>query len=67
LHQTDSTHDGLSIESHRREEKGKTMKDAFELGVKAALDLLKNFPKVSHKDVIEAAQKVLEVLAKARG
>jgi len=44
-----------------------TMKDAFELGVKAALDLLKNFPKVSHKDVIEAAQKVLEVLARARG
>ena len=43
------------------------MKDAFELGVKAALDLLKNFPKVSHQDVIEAARKVLDILAKGRG
>jgi len=43
------------------------MKDAFELGVKAALEMLKNFPKVSHKDVIETAQKVLEALTKVRG
>ena len=44
-----------------------TMKDAFELGVKAALDLLKNFPKVSHKDVVETATKIFEELVKARG
>ena len=43
------------------------MQNVFELGVKAALEILKNFPKVSHKDVVETATKILEELAKARG
>ena len=43
------------------------MQNIFELGVKAALEMLKNFPKVSHKDVVETAMKILEELMKARG
>jgi len=43
------------------------MKDAFELGVMAALELLKNFPKVSHNDVVKTATKIFEELLKARG
>ncbi len=42
------------------------MKETFELGVKTALEILKNFPKVSHKDVVEAASKILEELKKTR-
>ena len=47
--------------------KEEIMNTAFEIAVRESLELLRKFPRITHSDVIEAAERVMDRLYEASG
>ncbi len=41
------------------------MNTAFEIAVRESLELLRKFPRITHSDVVEAAERVMDRLSEA--